>query len=99
MSCFHFRVRRTDAGAIDPLEIDFPTADVEQLQLIDKCARVNSDADQCAENHVAARAGETVEVEGLHKLLRSVPRAVATGSPLIAKIETGRIYYPVATGY
>ena len=79
MGSLHFRVRRTDAGAIDSFEIDFPTADVEQLQPIDECARVNSGAHQRAENHVAARAGETVEVESLHKLLRSVPRAVATG--------------------
>ena len=65
-------------------EIDFPTADVEQLQPIDECARVNSGAHQRAEKHVAACAGETVKIKGLHRETAIKPRKDTRGTRGVA---------------
>ena len=67
MRRLHFRVRRTDPGAIDPLEINFPTADVEQLQLIDEGARVNSGANQS--NSPGVQLGDGTLGRGHHRRL------------------------------
>src|SRR5215207_5730672 len=57
------RARRADAGAVNLLEADLEVGDAEELHLFDQRALVAARSDERAERHVAADAGEAVEVE------------------------------------
>src|SRR5215204_4849137 len=60
------RVSRTQAGTIDCLKVDAEALDRKPRQLFAQEVWINARGHHRAENHVAARAGETVEVESLH---------------------------------
>ena len=65
---FDFRVSCTDSRAIDLFEINLPAANAEQFQLLNQRRRFDAGSNQSAQNHVAAGAGKTIEVKGLHRI-------------------------------
>jgi hypothetical protein len=64
----HPKLRRGDAGFDHPIDGDVPSFDGQApqrpLELVERQAGV----EQRTENHVAGGAGETVEVQNLHRL-------------------------------
>src|SRR6267154_4288648 len=68
------RIGRANSGTIDLFEINLPTTDAKQIQLLDQCLRSNARTDQRAENHVATGAGKTVKVESSHQVKLATKR-------------------------
>jgi hypothetical protein len=67
-------VGRTDSGTIDLFEINLPTANTEQSQLLGQRERVDAGIDKSTQDHVAAGAGKTIEIECFHKTKSATKR-------------------------
>jgi hypothetical protein len=55
-----------DARAVNALEANLVAGDAKPVDFGDERTRVNAGRDQRAERHIAADAGEAIEVERLH---------------------------------
>ena len=95
MRRLHARVRGADACAIDGNELDGEPLNIQGAKLLFQHTRIDTGADQGAEYHVTAGAGETVKVESLHVLNVETPMrdleqrydfAGSSGQYLVAKI-------------
>ena len=65
----HARVSGTDARTVNPREFNSESLDVKQIKLIGQSLTIDSRRHHGAENHVAAGARETIEIESLHDSL------------------------------
>jgi hypothetical protein len=59
-------------AALVPDEGELPAADAELLELRPQQVRVHAEIDEGAESHIARDAGEAIEVQGFHGILRIV---------------------------
>ncbi len=60
------RVGRTQSRSINRFEVEVKTFDRQQRELFAQVARLDTRGNHRAENHVAARSGETIEIQSLH---------------------------------
>src|SRR5258706_14942627 len=67
-------IGRANSGTIYLFEINLPTTDAKQIQLLNQCLRSNARTDQRAENHVTTGAGKTVKVESSHQVKLATKR-------------------------
>ena len=65
---FYFSVNGSNAGFINRCEFDFKVRRAEQFYLLNQFRFVHTERDECAQNHIAARARETIEVKSFHSL-------------------------------
>src|ERR1051325_2669388 len=80
------RVRSAESRSIDGFEVDLETADGQRRELFAQIVWLDARSHERAENHVAARPRETIEVKSSH-LLISISHAPPRETALYAKIR------------
>jgi hypothetical protein len=64
----NIRVERGNARTVYSLNFDVELDGRKAFELRDKLVPINPQSDKPAEDHIAARAGKTVEIERFHRI-------------------------------